>query len=83
VDEREAAGPGDGYRAHGHLWLAHGLRLAALSGAPIDEARIDTAIAVLKDDLDPPDDVQASGAVRQHLAGVLLKRVMRGLMEEA
>src|SRR5438552_275325 len=34
VDEREAAGPGDGHRPHGHLGLAHELRDVALSGAP-------------------------------------------------
>ena len=34
-----------------------------------------------RDDLDPPDDVQATGAVKRHLAGVLLRRVARQLME--
>src|SRR5213080_1008022 len=34
VDQREAAGPGDGHRPHGHLGLAHELRDVALSGAP-------------------------------------------------
>ena len=32
-------------------------------------------------DLDPPGDVQASGAVKRHLAGVLLRRIARQLME--
>ena len=32
-------------------------------------------------DLDPPDDIQASGAVKKHLAGVLLRRVATQLME--
>jgi carbon-monoxide dehydrogenase medium subunit len=50
----------------------------ALTGA-IDAKRIDAATAAL--DLDPPDDVQATGAVKKHLAGVLLKRVVRQLME--
>ncbi len=40
---------------------------------------IDAAVAAL--DLDPPDDVQASGAVKKHLAGVLLRRVAEQLME--
>ena len=30
-----------------------------------------------RSDLDPPDDVQATGAVKRHLAGVLLRRVAR------
>jgi aerobic carbon-monoxide dehydrogenase medium subunit len=40
---------------------------------------VDAAVAAL--DLDPPDDVQASGAVKRHLAGVLLRRVAKQLME--
>jgi aerobic carbon-monoxide dehydrogenase medium subunit len=40
---------------------------------------IDAAVAAL--DLDPLDDVQASGAVKKHLAGVLLRRVAKQLME--
>ena len=34
---------------------------------------VDAAVAAL--DLDPHDDVQATGAVKKHLAGVLLRRV--------
>jgi len=40
---------------------------------------VDGAVAAL--DLDPPDDVQATGAVKKHLAGVLLRRVAKQLME--
>ena len=40
---------------------------------------IDAAVAAL--DLDPPDDLQATGAVKKHLAGVLLRRVAKQLME--
>ena len=40
---------------------------------------IDAAVAAL--DLDPPDDIQATGAVKKHLAGVLLRRVAAQLME--
>jgi len=47
---------------------------AALAGGDIE-----AAVAAL--DLEPPDDVQASGAVKKHLAGVLLKRVAKRLME--
>ncbi len=42
---------------------------------------IDTAVTALGKDLTPPDDVQATGAVKKHLAGVLLRRVARQLME--
>ena len=49
---------------------------AALTGGDID-----AAVGVLGTDLDPPDDLQASGAVKRHLAGVLLRRVARQLME--
>jgi carbon-monoxide dehydrogenase medium subunit len=41
----------------------------------------DAEAAVKALDLDPPDDVQATGAVKKHLAGVLLRRVARQLME--
>ncbi len=51
---------------------------AALNGA-VDDKRIDAAVAALE--LDPTDDVQATGAVKRHLAGVLLQRVARQLME--
>jgi len=39
------------------------------------------AVAALADDLDPHDDVQASGAAKKHLAGVLLRRAMTQLAE--
>jgi aerobic carbon-monoxide dehydrogenase medium subunit len=44
---------------------------------------IDAAVAALARDLDPPDDVQAEGPVKRHLAGVLLRRVARQLSEPA
>jgi carbon-monoxide dehydrogenase medium subunit len=53
----------------------------ALSGAPVDEKGIEAAVAALTDDLDPPDDIQATGAVKRHLAGVLLRRVVGQLSE--
>jgi carbon-monoxide dehydrogenase medium subunit len=52
---------------------------AALTGGVIDDRRLDTAVATL--DLDPQDDVQASAAVKKHLAGVLLRRVAKQLLE--
>jgi aerobic carbon-monoxide dehydrogenase medium subunit len=39
------------------------------------------AVKALEQDLNPPDDVQATGAVKTHLAGVLLRRVSRQLLE--
>jgi carbon-monoxide dehydrogenase medium subunit len=41
---------------------------------------VEAAIAAL--DLDPEDDVQASAALKKHLAGVLLRRVANQLMEQ-
>jgi carbon-monoxide dehydrogenase medium subunit len=49
---------------------------AALAGASVD-----AAIAVLDEDLDPPDDVQARAATKRHLAGILLRRVAGHLHE--
>src|SRR5262249_46497592 len=42
---------------------------------------VEAAVAALARDLDPPDDVQAEGAVKRHLAGVLLRRIARQLSE--
>jgi carbon-monoxide dehydrogenase medium subunit len=43
----------------------------------------DDAVAALARDLDPPDDIQASGRLKKYLAGVLLRRVAQQLMEPA
>jgi aerobic carbon-monoxide dehydrogenase medium subunit len=51
----------------------------ALTGGPIDDKRLEVAVAAL--DLEPHDDVQATAPVKRHLAGVLLKRVAKQLME--
>jgi carbon-monoxide dehydrogenase medium subunit len=48
--------------------------------AALETGSVDDAVGAL--DLDPPDDVQATGAAKKHLAGVLLRRVARQLMEE-
>ena len=48
----------------------------ALAGGNIDDA-----VKALAADLDPSDDVQATGATKKHLAGVLLRRVAKQLME--
>jgi carbon-monoxide dehydrogenase medium subunit len=43
---------------------------------------VEPAIAALAEDLDPPDDLQGSGAFKRHLAGVLLRRVAQQLTEK-
>ena len=50
---------------------------AALAADPV---QIAAAVSALARDLDPPDDLQATGAVKQQLAGVLLERVAQQLM---
>ena len=52
---------------------------ASASEAALARGDIDAAVAAL--DLDPDDDIQATGAVKKHLAGVLLRRVAAQLME--
>ena len=52
---------------------------ARKSEAALVNGSVDAAVAAL--DLDPQDDVQATGAVKKHLAGVLLRRVAAQLME--
>jgi carbon-monoxide dehydrogenase medium subunit len=49
--------------------------------AMLAAGNLEGAVAALAQDLDPSDDVQASGAVKRHLAGVLLRRVAGQLME--
>ncbi|AMN44430.1 FAD binding domain-containing protein [Rhodoplanes sp. Z2-YC6860] len=48
--------------------------------AALANGDIDAATTALTADLDPPDDVQATGATKKHLAGVLLRRVAKQLM---
>jgi carbon-monoxide dehydrogenase medium subunit len=45
------------------------------------QGELEEAARALATDLDPPDDVQASGPTKIHLAGVLLRRVARQLRE--
>jgi carbon-monoxide dehydrogenase medium subunit len=47
--------------------------------AALASGDVEAAVAAL--DLEPHDDVQASGAVKKHLAGVLLRRIAEQLME--
>jgi carbon-monoxide dehydrogenase medium subunit len=52
---------------------------ATKSEAALTRGDVDGAVAAL--DFDPHDDIQATGAVKKHLAGVLLRRVAAQLME--
>jgi carbon-monoxide dehydrogenase medium subunit len=49
--------------------------------AAVAEGKLDDAVKALGSDLDPYGDVQATGATKRHLAGVLLRRVAKQLME--
>ena len=49
--------------------------------ATLANGKLDDAVSALATDLDPPDDIQATSKVKRHLAGVLLRRVARQLME--
>ena len=49
--------------------------------AALADGKLDDAVTALTGDLNPSDDVQATGATRRHLAGVLLRRVAKQLME--
>ena len=49
--------------------------------AALANGDVEAAAKALAKDLDPPDDVQATGAVKRQLAQVLLKRVAGELME--
>ena len=49
--------------------------------AALTRNALDEAVAALAHDLDPEDDVQATAAVKRHLAGVLLRRVASQLAE--
>lgn len=51
--------------------------------AALADGHIDAAVAALDSDLDPPDDIQATGKVKKHLAGVLLRRVAKQMMEHS
>ena len=52
-----------------------------MAEAALTSGSIDAAVAAL--DLDPGDDIQATGAVKKHLAGVLLRRVAAQLAGES
>lgn len=50
--------------------------------AALVNGSVEDAIAALARDLDPPDDVHASGRLKKHLAGVLLRRAVHELVEQ-
>jgi carbon-monoxide dehydrogenase medium subunit len=52
---------------------------ARKSEAALATGDVEAAVALL--DIEPHDDVQATAAVKKHLAGVLLRRVAKQLME--
>ena len=54
---------------------------AALTGRSLDAAALDAAARALDGDLDPPEDIHGSPALRRHLARVLLGRVATRLAE--
>lgn len=56
---------------------------AALEGRSLDEATLSAARDALADDLDPPDDLQATGATKLHLARVVMGRALEQLVEGA
>lgn len=49
--------------------------------ASLANGDLEAAVQALGSDLDPHDDVQADGATKMHLAGVLLRRVAKQLAE--
>lgn len=56
---------------------------AALEGKKPTAGAIEAARASLAGDLDPSDDLQANGATKLHLAGVLTERVLTEIAEAA
>ncbi len=82
-----------GLAAHGHVtgarftdlrlaWFAVGTKatLAETAAAAVMAGSWDEAAAVLAQDLEPHDDLQANAATRLHLARVLLRRVAGGMI---
>jgi len=73
-------------RAAGHRLSAFSLGprpvLALAAMARLDAGDVDGAVQALRDEIDPPSDMQASAAYRRHLAGVLLTRALHDLEGE-
>ena len=49
----------------------------ALDGRAVDESAIAAAVAAARTDVDPPDDIHASGAYRRALIGTMVERALR------
>ncbi len=55
----------------------------ALRGRTLTQDTITTAVAALREELDPPGDNHASSAYRRHVAGVVLARTLQGFASDA
>ncbi len=51
-----------------------------LNGKTLDEATIEKAAEIVRDEARPIDDIRSSAEYRKNMVGVLLKRGLRGLM---
>jgi carbon-monoxide dehydrogenase medium subunit len=56
---------------------------ARAAEAALVEAGIEEAVKALAGDLDPDDDIHANAKTKKHLAGVLLRRVLRQMQEQS
>jgi len=74
-----AAGRGYVHMRFGFFGVGAKPLRAKRAEAMLERGDLEAALAAL--DLDPPDDVQATGAVKKYLAGVLLRRAAKQLME--
>lgn len=73
-----ARAEGTGFKDVRLAYFGVGLTPLRAKGAEtaLAEGDLDAAVAALATDLDPPDDIQETGAVKRHLAGALLRRVV-------
>ena len=77
----QARAEGDGLRAIRLVYFGVGATpvRARDAEAALAASGLAAAVGALARDLDPPDDLQATGPVKKHLAGVLLERVAHQL----
>ncbi len=77
----QARAEGDGLRAIRLVYFGVGATpvRARDAEAALAASGLAAAVGALARDLDPPDDLQATGPVKKHLAGVLLERVAQQL----
>lgn len=62
---------------------AEHVKVAPLLNTEVTPAALSKALEAMQDELDPPEDQQASGAMRRHLANVLLTRCVAQLLGRA